>query len=80
MTTFVDPQIPVSPMIQRFLGCIILGSIPPEVEEAIDNMEQKDVPDSILFLMKIWWGRNRAEKALPDVIELLQDTVKDMLT
>ena len=80
MTSFVDPQIEVSPMIQRFLGCVILGSIPPEVAEAVDSIEEQEVPTGILFLMKIWWGRNRAEQALPDVIELLQGTIKDMLT
>lgn len=79
MTTFVDPQTTVAPALQRFLGCIVLGSMPQEVAEAADNLEQHEVPESIMFLMKIWWGRNRAEKALPDVIELLQDTIKDML-
>ena len=80
MTSFIDPQIEVSPMIQRFLGCVILGSIPPEVAEAVDSIEEQEVPTAILFLMKIWWGRHPAEQALPDVIELLQDTIKDMLT
>lgn len=80
MLSFVDSQMVIPPVLQRFLGCIILGEVPTEVGEAIDNIEEQQVPESILFLMKIWWGRNHAEKALPDVVELLQDSVKDMLS
>jgi len=80
MLTLVESQVTVAPIVQRFLGCILLGNIPPEVAEAVDNLEENQIPESTLFLFKIWWGRNRAEEALPDVIELLQDTVKEMLT
>jgi hypothetical protein len=80
MLSLVDPQTTVPPMLQRFLGCIVLGSIPPEVGEAIDKLEEQQVPKGILFLVKIWWGRNRAEKRLSDVVELLQDSVKDMFS
>jgi hypothetical protein len=77
MLSLVDPQTIIPPILQRFHGCIVLDSIPPEVREAIDDLEKQHVPKGILFLVKIWRGRDRIEKSLPDVIQLLQDTVND---
>ena len=54
MLSLVDPQTIIRPILQRVHGCIVLDSIPPEVREAIDDLEKQHVPKGILFLVKIW--------------------------
>ena len=69
----------VEPIFERFLGCIVLGRMMDDVAEAIDNFELREVPAPLRHLVQIWQGRNRAPEAQADVMELLQDTLKDMM-
>ena len=69
----------VDPVLERFLGCIVLGRVVEDVAKAIDNVELQEVPLPLQHLVQIWKGRNRAPEAQADVMELLQDTLKDMI-
>ena len=69
----------VEPIFERFLGCIVLGRMMDDVAEAIDNFELREVPAPLRHLVQIWQGRNRAPEAQADVLELLQDALKDMM-
>jgi hypothetical protein len=69
----------VEPIFERFLGCIVLGRMMDDVAEAIDNFELREVPAPLRHLVQIWQGRNRAPEAQALVMELLQDTLKDMM-
>jgi len=69
----------VDPIFERFLGCIALGRMADDVAIAIDDIELRKVPAPLRHLVQIWQGRNRAPKAQADVMELLQDTLKDMM-
>lgn len=69
----------VDPIFERFLGCIVLGRMVDDVAKAIDNVELRNVPTPLKHLVQIWQGRNRAPKAQADVMELLQDTLKEMM-
>ena len=72
-------NVQVDPILERFLGCILLGHASDEVARAIDNIEQKEVPVPLKHLVQIWQGRNRASEAQADVLQLLQDTLKEMM-
>lgn len=69
----------IDPILERFLGCIALGRMVDDVAKAIDEVELREVPTPLKHLVQIWQGRNRAPKAQGDVMELLRDTLKDML-
>lgn len=69
----------VEPIFERFLGCIALGRMADDVAMAIDDKDLREVPAPLRHLVQVWQGRNRAPKAQADVIELLQDTLKDMM-
>jgi hypothetical protein len=69
----------VDPIFERFLGCIVLGRVVEDVAKAIDNVEVREVPKPLKHLVQIWQGRNRAPQAQADVMELLQDTLKEMM-
>lgn len=69
----------VDPILERFLGCIVLGHVPNEVAEAIDNINLRDVPTPLQYIVQVWQGRNRAPKSQDIVMEFMQDTLKDML-
>lgn len=69
----------VDPIFERFLGCIALGRMADDVAIAIDDMELREVPPPLRHLVQIWQGRNRASKAQADVMQLLQNTLKDMM-
>jgi hypothetical protein len=72
-------NVQVDPILERFLGCIVLGRVSDEVARAIDNIELQEVPVPLQHLVRIWQGRNRAPGAQTDVLQLLQDTLKEML-
>jgi hypothetical protein len=72
-------NVQVDPVLERFLGCIVLGRVVENVAKAIDNVELQQVPLPLQHLVQIWKGRNRAPEAQADVMELLQDTLKDMI-
>jgi hypothetical protein len=72
-------NVPVDPIFERFLGCIVLGRMSNDVVEAIDQVELGEVPSPLTHLVQIWQGRNRAPDAQADVMELLQDTLKEMM-
>ena len=72
-TTLQDLQ--ADPIFERFL----LGRVADDVAKAIDNGELREVPNPSKHLVQIWQGRNRAPKAQADVLELLQDTLKDRM-
>jgi hypothetical protein len=69
----------VDPILERFLGCIALGRMVDDVAKAMDEVELREVPVPLKHFVQIWQGRNRAPKAQADVIELLRDTLKDMM-
>jgi len=72
-------NVQVDPILERFLGCIVLGRVSDEVARAIDNIELQEMPVPLQHLVRIWQGRNRAPEAQADVLQLLQDTLKEML-
>jgi hypothetical protein len=72
-------NVQVDPVLERFLGCIVLGRVADEIARAIDNVELQEVPLPLQHLVQIWKGRNRAPEAQADVIELLQNTLKEMM-
>lgn len=72
-------NVQVDPFLERFLGCIVLGRVVDDVARAIDNIELKEVPVPLQHLVQIWQGRNRAPEAQADVLQLLQDTLKEMM-
>ena len=72
-------NVQIDPILERFLGCIALGRMVDDVAKAIDEVELREVPTPLKHLVQIWQGRNRAPKAEGDVMELLRDTLKDML-
>lgn len=72
-------NVQVNPALERFLGCIVLGRVVEDVAKAMDDIELREVPAPLRHLVQIWQGRNRAPKAQADVIELLQDTLKEMM-
>lgn len=69
----------VDPVLERFLGCIVLGRVADEVASAVDNAELQQVPVPLQHLVQVWQGRNRAPEAQADVLQLLQDTLKEMM-
>jgi len=72
-------NVQVDPVLERFLGCIVLGHVVAEVARAVDGLELQQVPLPLQHLVQIWQGRNRAPKAQADVMDLLQDTLKEMM-
>ncbi|HSG44495.1 MAG TPA: hypothetical protein VLA72_15205 [Anaerolineales bacterium] len=72
-------NVQVDPILERFLGGIVLGRLADEVAGALDKIELQEVPVPLRHLVQIWQGRNRAPEAQEDVIHLLQDTLKEML-
>ncbi len=72
-------NVQVDPVLERFLGCIVLGRVSDEVARAIDNIELQEVLVPLQHLVQIWQGRNRAPEAQTDVLQLLQDTLKEMM-
>lgn len=72
-------NVQVDPVLERFLGCIVLGRVVDDVARAIDNIELQEVPVPLQHLVQIWQGRNRAPEAQADVLQLLQDTLKEMM-
>ncbi len=72
-------NVPVDPIFERFLGCIVLGRMANDVVEAIDQVELSEVPSPLAHFVQIWQGRNRAPEAQADVMELLQDTLKEVM-
>lgn len=72
-------NVQVDPVLERFLGCIVLGRVVDDVARAIDNIELKEVPVPLQHLVQIWQGRNRAPEAQADVLQLLQDTLKEVM-
>ena len=69
----------VDPILERFLGCIVLGRVVDDVAKAMDDIELREVPAPLQHLIQIWKGRNRAPEAQADVMELLRDTLKEMM-
>lgn len=69
----------VDPLFERFLGCIVLGRVVDDVAKAMDDIELREVPIPLQHLIQIWQGRNRAPEAQADVMELLRDTLKEMM-
>lgn len=69
----------VDPVFERFLGCIVLGRVVDDVAKAIDDIELREVPVPLQHLVQIWRGRNHAPEAQADVMELLRDTLKEMM-
>ena len=69
----------VDPIFERFIGCIVLGRMVEDVADVVDNADLREVPAPLKHLVQIWQGRNRAPKAQADVMELLQDTLKEMM-
>jgi hypothetical protein len=69
----------VDPVFERFLGCIALGRVADDVAKAMDDIELREVPTPLQHLIQIWQGRNRAPEAQADVMELLRDTLKEMM-
>ena len=72
-------NVQVDPGLERFLGCIALGRVVDDVAKAMDEVELREVPAPLQHLVQIWQGRNGAPEAQADVIELLQDTLKEMM-
>ena len=72
-------NVQIDPILERFLGCIVLGRMVDDVARAIDEVELREVPTPLKHLVQLWQGRNRAPKAQADVMELLRDTLKDMM-
>lgn len=72
-------NVQVDPIFERFLGCIALGRIADDVAKAVDDVILHEIPAPLQHLVQIWQGRNRAPEAQTDVMELLQDSLKDML-
>ena len=72
-------NVQVDPVLERFLGCIVLGRVADEVATAVDNIELQQVPVPLQHLVQVWKGRNRAPEARTDVMQLLQDTLKEMM-
>jgi hypothetical protein len=69
----------VDPILEHFLGCIVLGHIVNDVAKAVDEVDLREVPAPLKHLVQIWQGRNRAPKAQADIIDLLQDTLREMM-
>ena len=69
----------VDPVFERFLGCIVLGRVVDDVAKVMDKVELPAVPAPLRHLVQIWQGRNRAPESQADVMELLQDTLKEMM-
>ncbi len=72
-------NVQVGPMLERFLGCIVLGHVVEDVSQAMDEVALQEVPAPLKHLVQIWQGRNRAPEAQADVMHLLQDTLKEMM-
>ena len=69
----------VDPILERFLGGVVLGRVTDEVARAMDNIALQEVPLPIRHLVQIWQGRNHAPEAQEEVMHLLQDTLKEMM-
>jgi hypothetical protein len=72
-------NVQVDPVLERFLGCIVLGHVVDDVARAMDEIDPREVPAPLKHLCQIWQGRNRAPKSQADVMDLLQDTLKEMM-
>ena len=67
------------PLFTQFLGYLILGYVPQEIEEAVDNMDEEDIPKEYNFIARMWWGRNHDPKMRDEIIQYLQQKVKESL-
>ena len=72
-------NVQVEPGLERFLGGIVLGRVADDVARAVDHVKPQDVPVPLQHLVQVWQGRNRAPEAQADVMELLQNILKEML-
>lgn len=67
------------PIFSQFLGYLILGYVPQDIEEAVDNLDEEQIPMEYNFIARQWWGRNRDPKMRDEVIQYLQQVIKDSL-
>ena len=67
------------PLFAQFLGYLILGYVPQEIEDAVDNLDEEDIPEKYNFIARMWWGRNHDPKMRDEVIQYLQDQIKESL-
>ena len=67
------------PLFAQFLGYLILGYVPQEIEDAVDNLDEEDIPEEYNFIARMWWGRNHDPKMRDEVIQYLQDQIKESL-
>jgi hypothetical protein len=67
------------PIFAQFLGYLILGYVPKEIEEAVDNLDEEQIPKEYNFIARMWWGRNRSAEMRQEVIQYLQQALKDSM-
>ena len=58
---------------------LFIGYVPQEIEEAVDNMDEGDIPKEYNFIARMWWGRNHDPKMRDEIIQYLQQKVKESL-
>ena len=58
---------------------LILGYVPQEIEDAVDNLDEEDIPEEYNFIARMWWGRNRSMEMRQEVIQYLQQALKDSM-
>ena len=73
------PLVMVSPNFMIFLGYLAIGDIPKEVGAAVDELTEADIPEEYVFLARMWWGRNRSAEMRQEVIQYLQQALKDSM-
>ena len=67
------------PLFAQFLGYLVLGYVPQEIEDAVDDMDEEQIPREYNFIARMWWGRNRDPKMRDEIIQYLQQKVKESL-
>lgn len=74
-----QPLVMTSPDFLTFLGYLVIGHVPQEISDAVDQMSESDIPEGYLFIARMWWGRNRDPKMYEEIVQYIRQKVKESM-
>ena len=73
------PIIMTSPDFMTFLGYLVIGQVPQEISDLVDQMSDDEIPQGYHFIAHMWQNRNRDPKMYDEIIEYIRQVVKDSM-
>jgi hypothetical protein len=73
------PLIMTSPVFMTFLGYLVIGQVPQEISDLVDQMSDDDIPPGYQFIAHMWQNRNRDPKMRDEIVQYIQQKVKETM-